>query len=61
MTILLESIKLKNEITQLRKDMMTTAQQKGFNDPETLKYSQEIDRLTLKFKHIIVNKGLEAS
>lgn len=34
-----------NKIDSIRNLMIITAQTKGFNNPETIKYSQELDKL----------------
>jgi Spo0E like sporulation regulatory protein len=44
MTIHLDS-ELANKISLARRLMIVTAQTKGMNNPETIKYSQELDKL----------------
>jgi hypothetical protein len=46
----IDTIKLKNEITELRKTMIHTGQKNGLTHPETIKYSQELDRLIYKYQ-----------
>lgn len=44
MTIIVDS-ELAHKISLVRKLMIITAQTKGINNPETIKYSQELDKL----------------
>ncbi|WP_328824178.1 aspartyl-phosphate phosphatase Spo0E family protein [Metabacillus schmidteae] len=39
---------LGHKIDLVRRLMIATAQAKGLNNPETIKYSQELDRLILE-------------
>jgi hypothetical protein len=48
---------LVDEIEQLRHYMMTLGLQKGLNDPETIRTSQELDKLI----NLTLRNGLEAS
>ncbi|MED1202319.1 aspartyl-phosphate phosphatase Spo0E family protein [Heyndrickxia acidicola] len=48
---------LVDEIEQLRHSMMVLGLQKGLNDPETIKTSQELDKLI----NLTLRNGLEAS
>ncbi|KMY55385.1 hypothetical protein AC623_16755 [Bacillus sp. FJAT-27231] len=41
------------EINNLRKAMIATGMSKGLNDRETLKYSQELDKLILRWQLIL--------
>jgi hypothetical protein len=55
MTILLETIKLKNQIFQLKQKLITVEKQKGSTHPKTIKYSKELDKLISKFHSITLN------
>jgi hypothetical protein len=48
---------LVDEIEQLRHYMMALGLQKGLNDPETIRTSQELDKLI----NLTLRNGLEAS
>ncbi|MED1201971.1 aspartyl-phosphate phosphatase Spo0E family protein [Heyndrickxia acidicola] len=61
MTTWLETINLRNQISQLRSEMIMVGQKKGLSHPETIECSQELDKLIIKFERLILNKGLEAS
>jgi Spo0E like sporulation regulatory protein len=45
MTIQVVDSELANKISLIRRLMIVTAQTKGINNPETIKYSQELDKL----------------
>ncbi|KKI89132.1 hypothetical protein WQ54_28360 [Bacillus sp. SA1-12] len=58
-----EHSELTNKINLVRKLMIVTAQTKGINNPETIKYSEELDRLIFETQLLLktkVNKPFNA-
>jgi hypothetical protein len=55
MAILFEAIKLKNQINQLRQKLIKVGKKKGLTHPETIKYSQDLDKLIIKFQTITLH------
>ncbi|WP_079506855.1 aspartyl-phosphate phosphatase Spo0E family protein [Mesobacillus jeotgali] len=54
----MECIKIKKEILlfkieYLKKELITTVNSKGFNDPETIRISQNLDRLIVKYQKLL--------
>ncbi|WP_299094083.1 aspartyl-phosphate phosphatase Spo0E family protein [uncultured Metabacillus sp.] len=47
---------LTNKINLVRKLMIVTAQTKGINNPETIKYSEELYRLILETQLLLKTK-----
>ena len=56
MTVLLESLKLKKQINLSRDNLIQLGQKKGLNHPETVKCSQELDKLIIEFQVLISKK-----
>jgi hypothetical protein len=55
MTILFETVKLKNQIIQLRKKRINVTKKKGSNHPETIKYSRDLNKLIDQFQSLTLN------
>ncbi|GIN39026.1 aspartyl-phosphate phosphatase Spo0E family protein [Heyndrickxia oleronia] len=56
MTNNLEKRELSNRIDHLREILITVGTQKGLNHPETIKKSQELDTLILKYQFLMIRK-----
>jgi hypothetical protein len=55
MTILFETIKLKNQIFHLKQKLINVEKQKGYTHSKTIKYSKQLDKLISKFHSITLN------
>lgn len=49
-----ESSDLAYKINLVRKLMIVTAQTKGFDNPETIKYSEELDKLIFETQVVLL-------
>jgi hypothetical protein len=52
METFLENTNLINQINDLRQTMIAVGQNKGLNHPDTIKFSQELDKLIIRYQSI---------